>query len=106
MLTKASNGFWHSFFFTTGGYEDNIQIKPHSREITEKPCRNCHGEIVDAIEAGTADARRTTRLPGLPQLGGTSLVDETNHGAELFEEDLWLRPSMHDGFADGAAAVF
>src|SRR5215211_7065874 len=30
--TKASNGFWHSFFFTTGGYEDTIQIKPHSRE--------------------------------------------------------------------------
>jgi cytochrome c nitrite reductase small subunit len=22
---KAPNGFWHSFFFTTGGYEDNIQ---------------------------------------------------------------------------------
>jgi cytochrome c nitrite reductase small subunit len=48
--TKASNGFWHSFFFTTGGYEDNIQIKPHSREITEQACRNCHGEIVHAIE--------------------------------------------------------
>ena len=50
-LTKASNGFWHSFFFTTGGYEDIIQIKPHSREITEQACRGCHGEIVDAIEA-------------------------------------------------------
>ena len=50
---KASNGFWHSFFFTTGGYEDNIQIKPHSREITEQACRNCHGEIVDAIYLGT-----------------------------------------------------
>src|SRR5215207_3074986 len=49
-VTKASNGFSHSFFFTTGGYEDNIQIKPHSREITEKACRNCHGEIVGAIE--------------------------------------------------------
>jgi cytochrome c nitrite reductase small subunit len=48
--TKASNGFWHSFFFTTGGYPDNIQIKPHSREITEQACRNCHGEIVGAIE--------------------------------------------------------
>ena len=47
--TKASNGFWHSFFFTTGGYEDNIQIKPHSQEITEQACRTCHGEIVDAI---------------------------------------------------------
>ena len=49
--TKASNGFWHSFFFTMGGYEDNIQIKPHSRVITEQACRNCHREIVDAIEA-------------------------------------------------------
>ena len=36
--------------FTTGGYEDNIQIKPHSREITEQACRNCHEEIVGAIE--------------------------------------------------------
>lgn len=48
--TKASNGFWHSFFFTTGGYEDNIQIKPHSRAITEQACRACHEEIVGAIE--------------------------------------------------------
>jgi cytochrome c nitrite reductase small subunit len=48
--TKASNGFWHSFFFTTGGYPDNIQILPHSREITEHACRNCHQEIIDAIE--------------------------------------------------------
>jgi len=48
--TKASNGFWHSFYFTTGGYEDHIQIKPHSREITEQACRGCHREIVDAIE--------------------------------------------------------
>ena len=73
--TKASNGFWHSFFFTIGGYEDNIQIKPHSREITEQACRNCHGEIVGAIEAGTSGTgRRTTRLPALPQLGGTSLA--------------------------------
>ena len=50
-LTKASNGFWHSFFFTTGGYEDNIQIRPKSRVITEQACRTCHSEIVDAIEA-------------------------------------------------------
>jgi cytochrome c nitrite reductase small subunit len=49
--TKASNGFWHSFFFTTGGYEDNIHIKAHSREITEQACRTCHEEIVGAIEA-------------------------------------------------------
>ena len=74
--TKASNGFWHSFFFTTGGYEDIIQIKPHSREIAEQACRNCHGEIVDAIEA---IARRhpagTSRLClSLPRLASGHLA--------------------------------
>src|SRR4029453_18848787 len=54
--TKASNGFWHSFFFTTGGYEDNIQIKPHSRLIAEQACRTCHGDVVDAIEPSHATA--------------------------------------------------
>ena len=50
-LVKASNGFWHSFFFTTGGYPDNIQIRPQSRDIAEQACRTCHREIVGAIEA-------------------------------------------------------
>jgi cytochrome c nitrite reductase small subunit len=48
--TKAKNGFWHSFYFTTGWFEDNIQMLPHSREITEQACRKCHQEIVEAIE--------------------------------------------------------
>jgi cytochrome c nitrite reductase small subunit len=49
--SKASNGFWHSFGFTTGRYPDPLQIKPHNREIVEFSCRKCHSEIVDAIEA-------------------------------------------------------
>jgi cytochrome c nitrite reductase small subunit len=49
--TKARNGFWHSFYFTTGGFEDNIQIKPHSREVVEQACRKCHQEIVSALES-------------------------------------------------------
>jgi cytochrome c nitrite reductase small subunit len=48
--TKARNGFWHSFYFTTGRYEDNIQIKNHSRDITEQTCRKCHEEVVIALE--------------------------------------------------------
>src|SRR4026207_2008003 len=48
-LTKASNGFWHSFFFTTGGYEDNIQIKTHSRAITEQAWPHRHQHNADAI---------------------------------------------------------
>ena len=48
--TKASNGFWHSFAFTSGRYPDPLRIKPHNREITERACRKCHQEIVEAIE--------------------------------------------------------
>jgi cytochrome c nitrite reductase small subunit len=50
-MTKASNGFWHSFGFTTGRFADPIRIKPANLEITEKACRGCHGAVVHAIGA-------------------------------------------------------
>ncbi|MBC8144109.1 MAG: cytochrome c nitrite reductase small subunit [bacterium] len=50
--TKASNGFWHSFAFTTGDFPDPLTIKTHNRVVTEQACRKCHAEIVEAIEAG------------------------------------------------------
>lgn len=56
--TKARNGFWHSYYFTTGWFEDNIQITPLGREVAEAACRKCHQEIVAAIEGshpGVAD---------------------------------------------------
>lgn len=49
-LTKASNGFWHSFAFTTGRYPDPLRIKDHNREIAQQACRKCHQDIVLAIE--------------------------------------------------------
>ena len=48
--TKASNGFWHSFAFTTGRFHEPIDITSRNRAVTEKACRHCHGAIVDAIE--------------------------------------------------------
>jgi cytochrome c nitrite reductase small subunit len=48
--TKARNGFWHSFYFTTGTYPDPIQITPTNRKVTENACRHCHAGIVEAIE--------------------------------------------------------
>jgi cytochrome c nitrite reductase small subunit len=51
-LTKASNGFWHSFAFTTGDFPDPIRIKDHNREVTEHACRYCHAEITAAITTG------------------------------------------------------
>ena len=55
--TKATNGFWHSFYFTTGLFEDNIQIKQHSLDIVEQSCRKCHEEITEAIEGAHATGK-------------------------------------------------
>lgn len=51
-MVKASNGFWHSFGFTTGRYPDPLRIKPGNRSVTEHTCRYCHSEIVVAMEPG------------------------------------------------------
>jgi cytochrome c nitrite reductase small subunit len=50
-MTKASNGFWHSFAFTTGIYPDPLQIKERNREVTEAACRGCHADIVMDIDS-------------------------------------------------------
>ncbi|HEY9402919.1 MAG TPA: cytochrome c nitrite reductase small subunit [Pyrinomonadaceae bacterium] len=47
--TKASNGFWHSFYFTTGTFPEPIRIRPRNREVTEQACRKCYSEIVESI---------------------------------------------------------
>jgi cytochrome c nitrite reductase small subunit len=49
-LTKARNGFWHSFYFTTGRYPDPLQITSRNHEVTELACRKCHAEITSSID--------------------------------------------------------
>jgi cytochrome c nitrite reductase small subunit len=49
-LTKATNGFWHSFYFTTGNFPEPIRIRSRNRAITEGACRKCHEDVVDAID--------------------------------------------------------
>ena len=61
--TKGLNGFWHSFYFTTGDYPDPIQITERNRKITDNACRKCHADIVETIEgpaAKHADADKTS----------------------------------------------
>jgi cytochrome c nitrite reductase small subunit len=48
--TKATNGFWHSYYFTTNTFHEPIQITKRNHEVTEAACRGCHQEIVGAIE--------------------------------------------------------
>jgi cytochrome c nitrite reductase small subunit len=55
--SKASNGFWHSFGFTTGRFPEPIRIKQHNLDIAEQACRSCHAELASAIEGTHPQAR-------------------------------------------------
>lgn len=61
--TKAENGFWHSFAFTTGRFHEPIVIRARNRAVTEAACRHCHQPIVEAIgvRPGAAEALECIR---------------------------------------------
>lgn len=67
--TKALNGFWHSFYFTTGNYPDPLRITPRNHEVTEGACRYCHASIVDAIDPHGAGASGSTHSRTAPTSG-------------------------------------
>jgi cytochrome c nitrite reductase small subunit len=73
--TKAINGFWHSFYFTTGRYPDPLRITPRNREVTENACRYCHQDVTDAIDQGSGhfDADDTSAM------GCTRCHDDVGH---------------------------
>jgi cytochrome c nitrite reductase small subunit len=43
---KAWDGFWHSYYFTSNTYPDNIRITDLSLRVTERQCRACHAPVV------------------------------------------------------------
>lgn len=53
---KARNGFWHSFYFTTGSFPDPLRITGRNREVTEQACRYCHAHITEAIDYSSVAA--------------------------------------------------
>jgi cytochrome c nitrite reductase small subunit len=60
---KAKNGFWHSFYFTTGGFPDPIRITEPNHAVVENACRDCHQTITDTVDHGLpADAEGIERL--------------------------------------------
>jgi len=55
---KAKNGFWHSFYFTTGNYPDPLRITGGNREVAEASCRFCHAQITSVIDPASPAGRR------------------------------------------------
>ena len=78
-VAKASNGFWHSLAFTTGAFPDPLQIKPHNRAITEGACRECHADIVAAIDpvASTSPIEIRSGVTGRPASARPQIHDGT-----------------------------
>src|SRR5262245_33937298 len=56
-MTKARNGFWHSFYFTTGNFPDPLRITPRNQKVTENACRHCHENITEMIDVGAHGSR-------------------------------------------------
>jgi cytochrome c nitrite reductase small subunit len=54
--TKASNGFWHSFAFTTGRFPEPLQITARNRRIARASCTGCHADVIEAMDTGHKDA--------------------------------------------------
>ena len=63
-VTKATNGFFHSYYFTFGGFPDPIQMTPRNRAITEAACLKCHAEITSSIAAPMGRPIAATGHPG------------------------------------------
>jgi cytochrome c nitrite reductase small subunit len=59
-VTKADNGFFHSWAFTMGNFHEPIQIKPRNRRVTQGTCLHCHGDFVHAV-ASWPDSQENLR---------------------------------------------
>jgi cytochrome c nitrite reductase small subunit len=46
---KGRNGFWHSFYFTLGGFHEPIQIADRDARILRANCLDCHRELMDRV---------------------------------------------------------
>ncbi len=50
-VTKAVNGFFHSWAFTTGFFPEQIRITTRNFKVTESSCLKCHADVAGAISA-------------------------------------------------------
>jgi cytochrome c nitrite reductase small subunit len=83
--TKGRNGFWHSYYFTTGTFPEPIRATPTSRRIAEANCRRCHEQVVSAMgtpaHAGSDEIScvRCHGSVGHMEMGATNVGQEDTH---------------------------
>jgi cytochrome c nitrite reductase small subunit len=83
--TKARNGFWHSYYFTTNTFPEPIRATTPSRHIAEANCRRCHEPVVVAMgtpaHAGAREIScvRCHGSVGHLELSATNVAQEASH---------------------------
>ena len=68
--TKALNGFWHSFYFTTGTFHEPIRVTARNARVTENACRDCHADIIAAIDPIASHGPRALSCVGCHRNAG------------------------------------
>jgi cytochrome c nitrite reductase small subunit len=54
-LSKARNGFWHSYAFTLQNFHEPIRIKPSNANVLQANCVECHAGVVrEIVHQGSA----------------------------------------------------
>lgn len=62
IVSKADNGFFHSWAFTFEDFHEPIQIKPRNLRILENNCIRCHESLVAQMQAYSALVGQTERV--------------------------------------------
>ncbi|MDY0167879.1 MAG: cytochrome c nitrite reductase small subunit [Thermoguttaceae bacterium] len=62
LVSKADNGFFHSWAFTFQDFHEPIQIKPRNLRILEDNCIRCHQPVVAQMQAYSAPADPAERV--------------------------------------------
>jgi cytochrome c nitrite reductase small subunit len=57
--TKAINGFWHSFAFTSGRFPEALHITGRNQRVSEEACQKCHLALIQAMVGPHDDSGRT-----------------------------------------------
>jgi cytochrome c nitrite reductase small subunit len=60
--TKALNGFWHSFYFTSGTFHEPIRINPRNARIANQACLKCHSDLTHDTRLMGAHHRNDSEL--------------------------------------------
>lgn len=71
--TKAINGFFHSYAFTTGDFPETIRITERNRVVTEGACRSCHADLVAQVDGPHRRDQPQTCLHCHPSVGHSEL---------------------------------